>query len=544
MAPALVLARTLTARFLRFNSWLLSLPAISLFLFWSCRGPVDQKWQSLKLPQSSPHLTSHPVDNLVDYHKKTFEATLQRQSSTIEEATARYQERYDRPPPPGFDRWFQFAKKQNSAIIDDFDTIEESIEYLQSANPEELRSAVWSAASAANAKACSWYARDGLSSLERCDWMGREVEKIVGFLQDPLPDTELLLNTLDEPRVIAQVGTSKSQIPAWVDASRQSIWDQATRSCEQQESKPSGKAQLDDVGRIGSLKFVTDVENVKDLCQHPEYASLHGFFQAPTTFLFTDSVVPVLSNARPSTFRDILYPPPYYFSVKDQHLYREEEDPDWESKRPQLYWAGGTTGSYSSTSNDTWRSSHRQRFVARVNQFSNESATFLTESRPGVWEPFTSQDVFPQLYDVKFTNIVQCEPPQCDQEIEYFHPSAKEDRSIGFQYRFLFDLDGNSFSGRYYTLLESKSVVLKQTIFKEWHDDRLIPWVHYVPVSMDMGELPELMRYLALTERGNEISKEIASAGREWVRKALRKEDAAVYMYRLLLELGRLMNPT
>jgi hypothetical protein len=58
-----------------------------------------------------------------------------------------------------------------------------------------------------------------------------------------------------------------------------------------------------------------------------------------------------------------------------------------------------------------------------------------------------------------------------------------------------------------------------------------------------MGELPELMRYLALTEEGNQIAKEIADAGREWLGKALRKEDAGIYMYRLLLELGRLLNP-
>ncbi|KAF2279529.1 uncharacterized protein EI97DRAFT_430582 [Westerdykella ornata] len=544
MAAPLVLARTVAARAFRLNPLLFSVLILSVFLFWSYRGPVQQQWHSMKLPQTSPHLTSHPVDVLVDHYKKKFERMLESQSSTLEEATAKYQERYHRPPPPGFDHWFEFAKKQNSTIIDDFDTIEESVQYLQSARPEQLRNAVRSAASAANAKACSWTTRDGRPNLMQCDWMGREVEKVLALVQDPLPDTELLLNSLDEPRVISPVGTSNDdQIPAWIDASRKSIWDRVTQICQDRKAEPSKNAGLNQKTGIGSLKFVTDVEDAKDLCKHPEYANMHGFFQAPTTFLFTDSVVPVLSNARPSTFRDILYPPPYYIGVKDMKPYNEAEDPDWELKRPQLYWAGSTTGSYASASSDTWRSSHRQRFVARVNQLSNESATFLTETSRGVWEPFTSQDVSPQLYDVKFTNVVQCEESQCIQINDYFHPSEKEERSTSFHYRFLFDLDGNSFSGRYYTLLESKSVVLKQTIFKEWHDDRLVPWVHYIPVSMDMGELPELMRYLALTERGSRISKDIANAGRDWLRKVLRKEDAAVYMYRLLLELGRLMNP-
>jgi hypothetical protein len=56
-----------------------------------------------------------------------------------------------------------------------------------------------------------------------------------------------------------------------------------------------------------------------------------------------------------------------------------------------------------------------------------------------------------------------------------------------------------------------------------------------------MGELLEVMRYFTLTKRGAIMAKSIADNGRVWLRKALRKEDASVYMYRLLLELGRLL---
>ena len=41
--------------------------------------------------------------------------------------------------------------------------------------------------------------------------------------------------------------------------------------------------------------------------------------------------------------------------------------------------------------------------------------------------------------------------------------------------------------------------------------------------------------------KGNvKAGEEIAEAGREWVRKLLRKEDMEIYMFRLLLEWGRL----
>lgn len=41
--------------------------------------------------------------------------------------------------------------------------------------------------------------------------------------------------------------------------------------------------------------------------------------------------------------------------------------------------------------------------------------------------------------------------------------------------------------------------------------------------------------------RGNtEAGEEIADAGREWAGRVLRKEDMEIYMFRLLLEWGRL----
>jgi hypothetical protein len=85
--------------------------------------------------------------------------------------------------------------------------------------------------------------------------------------------------------------------------------------------------------------------------------------------------------------------------------------------------------------------------------------------------------------------------------------------------------------------------VLKQTILREWHDERLIPWVHYIPVSLSMDELPEIMRYLTSHEDGKRRAKEIADAGREWHGKALRGEDFTIYLYRLMLELARIMDP-
>lgn len=102
------------------------------------------------------------------------------------------------------------------------------------------------------------------------------------------------------------------------------------------------------------------------------------------------------------------------------------------------------------------------------------------------------------------------------------------------------DIDGNAFTERFYRLLKSNSTVFKMTMFHEWHDDRLVPWVHYVPISLEMKELPETLRFLADTERGREIAREIAEQGSTWAKKVLRAEDLRLAMWRILLEYGRL----
>lgn len=58
-----------------------------------------------------------------------------------------------------------------------------------------------------------------------------------------------------------------------------------------------------------------------------------------------------------------------------------------------------------------------------------------------------------------------------------------------------------------------------------------------------MEELPEVVRYLTEDEQGNELAQQLAMRGREWTRKALRPVDQVIYLYRLMLELGRIQDP-
>jgi hypothetical protein len=52
-----------------------------------------------------------------------------------------------------------------------------------------------------------------------------------------------------------------------------------------------------------------------------------------------------------------------------------------------------------------------------------------------------------------------------------------------FDYKYLPDIDGDSFSGRYRAFFMSTSLPIKATTYREWHDSRLIAWKHFDPMD-------------------------------------------------------------
>ena len=112
-----------------------------------------------------------------------------------------------------------------------------------------------------------------------------------------------------------------------------------------------------------------------------------------------------------------------------------------------------------------------------------------------------------------------------------------------FAHQFVLDLDGKGASCRFYPLLGSNSVVFKQTVWTEWHSDRLRPWLHYIPIDVDLakGELPTALDWFLHTAEGPRYAAMVATESRAWSEQALRKVDVAIYYFRLLLELADLL---
>ncbi|PHH84649.1 hypothetical protein CDD83_1606 [Cordyceps sp. RAO-2017] len=111
-----------------------------------------------------------------------------------------------------------------------------------------------------------------------------------------------------------------------------------------------------------------------------------------------------------------------------------------------------------------------------------------------------------------------------------------------YAHKFLPDADGNSFSARFRGFMRSSSLPLKATIYAEWHDDRLAPWLHFVPLDNTFRDLYAVLDYFAdgAGGPGDADARFIAEQGQAWANRVLRRDDMRLYVWRLLLEWARL----
>ncbi|KAH2166703.1 hypothetical protein KXW37_005263 [Aspergillus fumigatus] len=471
--------------------------------------------------------STHPIDLLRQDAKANFQALLERQSTSYAAACEEYRRRYGMEPPPGFEGWYNFAKAHQSPIIDDFDVIYErvspfwsisGVEVTETINrlQETLNSDVW---------VCTFSAAEARTS---CSHPHRSVDRnIQGFLnavladlRGLLPDIRFLVNHLDEPRVLLPPSSERPGSLNMTNYSRRPVWDTVTKPCSSADRKKADRPKVQTFG----LPFVTDHHSAIDLCRHPEYRDSHGLLISPTSFPLIEGLVPILATGSLSTMGDILYPNPAY--LEPEFEYVAAKDGSWDSKHNNLYWAGSTTGAFA-VKND-WQSFHRERFVKLAQNLGNGLHSYLREGK-GVVNLVKSSFLNSRLFDVAFTRILQCETRYCRDQRALFRIRSWADRDEALRSRLVFDIDGNGISGRYYKLLASKSAPLKQTLLREWHDDRLLPWVHYIPVSQSMTELPEMVMYFT-SEAGQKCAQEIAEQGQDWFSKAIRKEDMTIYV--------------
>ncbi|KAF2786759.1 glycosyltransferase family 90 protein [Melanomma pulvis-pyrius CBS 109.77] len=569
---------------------------------------APQRLASISMPTSyePPRPVAHPIDYLMKKAYGTYRTLLEKQTTNLPSATAAYRSRRGRHPPPGFDRWFQYAKEHDAVIVEEFfDQIYHDLNPFWGVHAKQIRQ---------QAKHFSQVisVRNGNVSVKTDKdrvWMNLWSDLITN-IQEWLPDVDVPINVMDESRVIVPwedinqyiktEQSSRTLIPlkevvtqftglkqldddpgtlteiSWIDEGR--FWDTARVGCSPDSPSRNMSAVTDfkgpppDISGFpeGSFEgYVANWTSTKDPCLQPDLQEIHGTFVEPVSQATTHSLIPIFGGSKLSMNNDILIPPAMYWTNNSFYSGGEEHGGDWESKKTMVVWRGGATGGRNKEEN--WTRFQRHRFVSMMNGTAVQQAE-LNITGPGQGPNFSLQSYttyhltatrytdlgtwLQQIADVGMMHLV-CFPAtgnlMCPYTDPYFELKDTMTMLQQYAYKFVPDIDGNSFSGRYRGFLRSTSLPIKATIYSEWHNSRLIPWLHFVPMENSFVDVYGILDYFIgtgvnfKTKNGTELTegahdeeaKTIAMAGKDWAAKVLRREDMLIYVMRLLMEYAR-----
>ena len=572
-------------------------------------------------PTTSPNVVdSHPIATLMKEADQKWRGYESSRSTTFRQTVEKYRNKYGRHPPPGFKEWYKYAREKNVFNIDDFEQIMDDLRPFWALEPKVIRKYA----------AHMWENEgDGISGvhirnkkvakLTNPSWRSETFKTLVEKFSQFLPDMDIAMNRLDQPRLVVpwedmqallakeydtrvlppeaiDSFTAKQTLladlklkdpaddkserldPEWFPRPGKQYMELASLACppESPARRNLRVTEADAMYKSAYGGLVTNFNLSSDLCTvGPTIQDLHGFLYSSSSIVASKLLLPVFGECKVNVNNDILFPANMYWKHDERYDYSDKEDLPWEEKKDNMIWRGVTSGGVQIPEN--WSTMHRQRLVQFLNgtqmALDGKEVTVLTQ--PPAAEDQVQQNVTyenfhrfqPSLFanehtDVGFVEAWGCIPDDCSFYKDVFSWKPQVSLSSQFKSKFLIDVDGHSFSGRWRAFLESKSLGFKTTIFREWHDSRLFAWRHFVPVDQRYDDLYSLLTYfIGYGKPGPQRSpeddysngdvyipahdaeaKKIADQGREWANKVLRREDIEVYTFRLLIEYGRIID--
>ncbi|WPH04930.1 Beta-1,2-xylosyltransferase 1, protein [Acrodontium crateriforme] len=387
--------------------------------------------------------------------------------------------------------------------------------------------------------------------------------------QDPDVNWLSRLNPLATPKA-ADSDTDESRPDYdWFNYAGKHYMDLAAEACppESYARNPASsehRAKAEASYKSTSSGFVQNFNLSSDLCTVGPYVNeTHGMLYASSSMLASRKLIPIFSECKLNVNNDILFPANMYWTHDPRYMYDEKNDVDWEQKKDIVIWRGITSGGTAILEDpEGWQRMHRQRLVLMLNATNAGDREFSIFSLPGddlngnaEYDAHnTSLTTFLKEHaDVGFTEKMAC-IPNCDFYDSVFEMLKGISFTETFQSKYLVDVDGHSFSGRWRAFLQSKSMGIKATIFREWHDSRMWAWRHFVPMDNRYDDLYSILTYFigiqsskadgngAYVPRHDDQAHHIAEQGRQWAGKVLRDVDIQIYLLRLLLEYARIID--
>ncbi|KAJ6466788.1 glycosyl transferase family 90-domain-containing protein [Mycena sanguinolenta] len=509
----------------------------------------------------------HPVYELIRRAEDAWKDKFRRASTTFPEAVAEYRTRYKRDPPRGFDDWWRYVQRHDVQLPDEYDQIHVDLEPFWGIEPKdllairsELEAKVDSYTIGKTAGSQVDVVNTSFTPGKYDQLIGRSVNVIdlLSDVEDYLPPFRAVFSPHDGPNRLSDYFVE--------DAARQAAAKQTYISRKDfPKIKPKGWMSAcapGSPGRNESMNldndpppkttkktFIYDHNLAMNPCLHPRHFWQHGQFlsygKGPTP---ERDMVPEFSDCSSSIHHNIRIPTPYGW-VED--IYPRSDDPPWDDKVDErVLWRGSSTG-ISHNSRTRWHNSHRiilMRIANDLKGMMSILSPFKSASEP-VGEPIEVRKarVNPGIMDVAFAgDPIMCDPETCKQLQKMFPWRRRQSVQEAGDYKYVIDVDGNGWSGRFKRLITSNALVFKATVYPEWYMDRIAPWVHYVPIQLDLSDLHDAVVFFRGDASGagahEDLARKIAMAGRTWSKTFWRRQDMVAYFFRLLLEYARLMS--
>ncbi|KAJ3793605.1 hypothetical protein GGU11DRAFT_849351, partial [Lentinula aff. detonsa] len=555
--------------------------------------------------------STHPITRLMSLAEQRFRTKLSRQSKTLAAAVAEYQRRYAMPPPKGFDKWWEFTQQYEVIMIDEYDGLMRDLQpfYDLKGGGVEIRRRIAAVAGLASIDLVR--VRGGVLStisVQADGYVDSEVsarakglKSILGRFAKDLPDMDFPVNAKAEGRVIVPWEKRLMQFNSTTDNNTHmqplasfrpdwkgegNVWDAWRRTCPPDSTARKLFSSIRSGMHISSRASLSSLTSPQftfsantpyhdqSFCDKPHLHYMQGHFFSDWRTL--GELYPVMSPARASGFADIKIPSHYYYGSTSRYTYGwdAEKGEVMDVDKDEIFWRGATTGGGNEPAGFAGMY-QRHRAVRNLGGWERKGVGAAFDASGGLRHLSISYATLnKEIMDIAFMKATN--PAQYPGGLENLMKDHRfaEGIPLGghWKYKYLLDLDGMSYSGRFMAFLASDSVPIKSTVYEEFFGEWIEPWrvkihikLHYIPLSAGYEEIYNIYSYFSgisseVVEQvydasggstrtikhipgapdGDAKLHRIALAGKQWKRTIGRKLDMEAYVYPLALEWARL----
>ncbi|KAG6828633.1 hypothetical protein H0H92_007225 [Tricholoma furcatifolium] len=501
----------------------------------------------------------HPIFELIELANARWKSKLSRASKTLEEAAQEYERRYKRRPPKGFDKWWQYVKRHNVQLPDEYDQIYRDIEPFWGYHPLDLQ------ALQSKQELHTDTFTLGLNETDELDVLrlsfadsennynpynlltgARDIMELLEDVAQDLPPFRAVISPHDSPSLITDYQVRQMALDA---ASNMDIDSVAIGPPHGWLSGCSPSSP----GRLGPTEehseqtktFIFDHRKAMDPCLHPYLLDSIGDFLSQDHPGPSHMMLPRFAYCATMMHHDIQIP------TLSAWVDDVSDDLAWDYKLDErLAWRGSNTGMWHAPTT-RWREAQRARLVDFANELNGTVKVLMSSAtediRIGEGIEIPKSKINPAMMEIAFSGEpVGCHEETCPELRQRYEWRKRHGSREAGNFKYIMDVDGNAWSSRFKRLITSNALIFKATVYPEWFLDRIEPWVHYVPVQADYSDVYDSLVFFRgglYGEGGHEdLARTIASEGRKWSRSFWRKEDLTAYIYRLILEYARVMS--